>query len=330
MGERFLGYVINRRENSDPTKGDHAIVRLVAIINPDTGNYEKLDSEQTKIHCPPDGTIFCPGFYADFNSRFNNYSFLEFSITPSQKKESVAYQVTDYIIDYKNNTPKGINLPRLLPYEGKLKAIIENRYLSPKELNETIDKQNVFNGEDIAFFLYDQLQNLALGMFNYRATSDEITSAYGKEVQKFTLESDLVVSDSKNLLYTLIRRCHNNLPRGSLIDFMNDKQLSDWFSNKFGDVVGVNKQSVANICNFSEIQSQEDNLDLIRFERIKSKAEAIDLDIQNRMPPYFITGKIHILQSLTIMRWITQKCIRMIFTKNTAVMNSNGQINLQT
>lgn len=278
MSGRFLGYITDRIRSSDPSKSDHAKVRIAAIKNPDTGNYEKLNDEQKKMYGPPEGEIFCPNFYSDRNDGFNRCSFVEFSITPSQKKVNV-FDQTDYKIDYPSS-PKGINLPRLIPYEGKLKKIIENRYLSPKELNERIDKQKVFNGEDISFFLYDRLENLALGMFNYKASSNEIISAYGKEVQNFTLESNLVVSDSKNYSYVIISKSHNNLTRGSLIDFMDDQQLSDWFSKRFGDVVEVNKQAVANICNFSEIQSQEDNLDLIRFERIKSKAEAIDLDIQ--------------------------------------------------
>jgi hypothetical protein len=276
MEERFLGYVIDKIENRDVSKGNHAIIQLVAIRD-SKGKYEKLDTKQKEEYCPPEGKIFCPGFFADFNSNFNNCPFVEFSIILGNKKGNDSLKNPEFIINYRT-TPKGVNLPRLLPYKGKLKKIVENGYLSPKELNETIDKQNVFKGENVSFFLYDEVQNLALGKFTYDVSSKEITSAYGKEVQNFTLESDLVVSDSKNLLYALIRENYNNLSRGSLIDFMTDQQLSDWFSKKFGDVVGVNKQSVTVICDFPETQSQENILDSIRFKRIKSKTEAYNLD----------------------------------------------------
>ncbi len=279
MSERFLGFVSDRIKASDVNKGDNALIKIVAKRNEENGSYEKLSASDAKQFCPPEGFVFAPGYYAEFNSPFNAMQFVEFAIKKGLEKETRVFNQTDFIIDY-DFRPKGVNLIQMVPYNGKVPKIIANKYISPAELNNTLDKENLFEKINTNFLLYDENTNDAIGIFKYTAATDTIESNYGKEVQHFFIPSENMVFN-KNKRYALINLKGNTLERKSMIDFMTDQQLADWFSKKFSNSIGVNKQAISSICSFPEAQSQEDDLDLTRLERIKSKADAIELDIQN-------------------------------------------------
>lgn len=278
MSERFLGYVINQIKNSDPTKGNHAIIKVIAKKNLETGKYEKLNLEESKIYCPPNGNVFAPIYYSSFYSSFNTYQFVEFGIKKGEGKEQKGFNDTDYLVEY-DSKPKGVSLILTVPYNGKVETIIRNKYISQKELIDTLDKESLFSGQDTNFLIYDENTNDAIGIFKYIANSNSIEANYGKEVQYFHIPAEQMIF-TNDQRFALINVKGNTLERKGVIDFMNDSQLADWFSKKFNDIANLNKQAVSTICNFSESQSIEDDLDLIRLERVKFKADAINLDIQ--------------------------------------------------
>lgn len=44
MSERFLGYVLERKQNANPASPDHALIKIIA--RKETGIFKKLTDEQ--------------------------------------------------------------------------------------------------------------------------------------------------------------------------------------------------------------------------------------------------------------------------------------------
>lgn len=290
MAEKYLGYVTDKIPSNDESKGASAIIKVVAIK--ENGVYRKLSNDEAKKYCPPNGKIFGPQFYISYNSDFYDSTFIEFEISHGQEKEKKVINQTDFIINYIPH-PKTINLPRLVTYNGKVKEIISRGYLSPNEVNTTVDKANVFGGKSTKFFLYDSVEQKGIGTFKYQNNSDVIESNYGKDVQEFTIPSNSVVTDREGRSYLLFNEMQNTLERGSIIDFMTNQQLADWLKNKMKDAISIDKNTLTLICNLPESQSAEDDREASRFERLKDKAEAFDLNVQTLIelicthPKYF-------------------------------------------
>lgn len=290
MAEKYLGYVTDKIPSSEEGKGANAILKVVAIK--ENGTYRKLTSEEAKQYCPPNGRVFGPQFFIDYNSDFYNGPFIEFETHRNQETERKVFNQTDYIVNYTPH-PKAINLPRLVIYNGKIKNIVTNGYLSPNEVNATVDKNNLFGGKNAKFFLYDSVEQKAIGVFKYQSTSDTIESNYGKDVQEFKIPSEGVVSDKDGKSYLLFNEQQNTLERGSIIDFMTNQQLADWLKTKMKDITSIDKNTLSLICDLAESQSPEDDRDASRFERLKDKAEAFEINVQTLVelicahPKYF-------------------------------------------
>lgn len=277
MSDKYLGVVIDKIPSNDENKSPNAMIKVIAIK--DGGSYKKLSYEETKTYCPPTGKVFGPQFFAPYNSDFSSGPFVEFDIKRGQEKETKVLNQTDFIVDY-NIRPKAINLPRLLPYNGKIKTIVSHGYLSPTELAATVDVNSVFNGKTSTFFLYDQETKTAIGIFKYSSGNNSIQSNFGKDVQEFKIQSSDIVADADGASYLLFNPRSNTLERGSLIDFMTNQQLEDWFKSKVQSLSQIDREVLSHICEFAEAQSFEDDRDISRLERLKAKNEAIDIGLQ--------------------------------------------------
>lgn len=276
MAEKYLGYVTDTIRSNDESKGANALLKIVAIK--EHGNYRKLTSEEIKHYCPPFGQVFCPNFFNPQNADFYEGPFIEFETKPSETEKKVLNQ-TDYIINY-TPRPKAINLSRLVSYNGKIKEIIDRGYLSPNEVSRTIDMINVFAGRDTKFFLYDSVEQKGIGPFKYQNHSHTVESNYGKNVQDFIIPNNCVVFAKDDKQYLLFNEQQNNFKRGSIIDFMTDQQLEDWLKSKMKNIADIDRNTLSSICKFSESQSIEDDTESARFERIKNKITAFEIDIQ--------------------------------------------------
>lgn len=291
MSEKYLGYVCTRLHNSDESKGDNAIIRIIAKRDTDKGKYIKLTAESAKILCPPNGTVFGPLFFSKSNMSFNKGTFIEFSVKRGEEKEVKGFNDTEYIIDYFSN-PRAISLPRLVSYNGKLIEQIKKGYFDPREINSTINKE-MFGKENTVFFLHDQKSNKLVGLLKYDAINNDIKSNYGKEVQEFDINPDCIISDMNGIQYALLSEKNNELSRGVVLDYMSNHQLSDWFKNFIGNISGADRRVISKLCEIAEAQSLQDDLDVTRLERIKSKYEALEIDEQIMMdvimshPKYF-------------------------------------------
>ena len=276
MADKFLAFVSDKIPCNDDSKANNAILKVVAIK--ENGNYRRLSSNEAKICCPPNGEVFAPQFFKSDNSDFFEGPFIEFETKQNQETDRFILKKSDYIINY-NPRPKAINLPRLVPYNGKINKIISNGYLSPNEINTTIDKQNVFGGKDVKFLLYDSKEQNGIGFFKYQNSTNTIVSNFGKDVQEFKIPSNLVVSDKNGRNYLLFNEGQNTLERGIIIDFMTNQQLADWLKTKMKDIASIDKKTLSLICDFPESQSAEDDRDASRFERLKDKAEAFEINV---------------------------------------------------
>ena len=290
MAEKYLGYITDRIPSNDESKGDNAILKVVAIK--ENGSYRKLSSEEAKQYCSPNGRVFGPCFFNNQNNDFYEGIFIEFEIQLGKKKETKSFNETDYIINY-TPRPKAINLPRLVTYNGKIKSIVAKGYLSPDEVNITVDKSNIFGKKNAKFFLYDSVGQQAIGIFKYQSSSDSIESNYGKNVQEFLITPERVVADKDGKSYLLFNEQQNTLARGSIIDFMTNQQLADWLKTKMKDIASIDKNTLSLICELAESHSAEDDRDASRFERLKEKSDAFELNIQTLIelicthPKYF-------------------------------------------
>lgn len=276
MAEKYLGYVTDTIRSNDESKGANALLKVVAIK--ENGNYRKLSSKEIKHYCPPLGQVFCPNFFNPQNADFYEGPFIEFETKPSETEKKVLNQ-TDYIINY-TPRPKTINLPRLVTYNGKINKIITRGYLSPNEVIRTLDQINVFAEKDTKFFLYDSVEKKGIGILKYQNHSRTVEANYGKDVQEFIIPDDCVVFAKDNKQYLLFNEKQNTLQRGSIIDFMTNQQLADWLKSKMKNIADIDKNTLSLICDFPEFQSIEDDTEAARFERIKNKITAFEIDIQ--------------------------------------------------
>lgn len=290
MAEKYLGYVTDKIPSNDESKGASAIIKVIAIR--ENGTLRKLSSEEARQYCPPNGRVFGPLFFSSFNSDFCESTFIEFETFRNQETEKKVINQTDYIVNY-SSRPKAINLPRLVTYNGKINNIVTRGYLSPNEVNTTLDKKNLFGGKNAKFFLYDSVEQRGIGVFKYQSSTDSIESNYGKDVQEFKIPNTGVVADRDGRNYLLFNEQQNTLERGSIIDFMTNQQLADWLKTKMKDITSIDKNTLSLICELSESQSAEDDRDASRFERLKDKAEAFEINVQTLVdlicthPKYF-------------------------------------------
>lgn len=290
MADKFLGFVKDIIPSSDETKGNNAILKVIAIK--ENGNYRKLSSDEAKQYCPPNGQVFGAQFFKANNSDFCDGTFIEFETKANQETDRIIINKTDFIVNYIPR-PKAIILPRLVMYNGKINQIISKGYLSPNEINTTIDKQNVFGGKKSKFVLYDSIEQKGIGFFKYQNSTDTIESNLGKDVQEFKIPKSFVVSDKEGRSYLLFNEWQNTLERGSIIDFMTNQQLADWLKTKMKDIASIDKNTLSLICNLPESQSAEDDRDVSRYERLKDKADAFDINVESLVdlicthPKYF-------------------------------------------
>jgi len=153
MSERFLGYILERKQNN-------ALIKIVAKEK--DGIFIKLMDEQQREYCPPRGEVFAPNFFADEFADKNKdcweASFVAFSIEPagSIEEQNVSHpDYTDYIIDY-TFFPKQVSLTLLLPCP-QVSGILRDGYCNPAEIKTVIDTE-IFENQSSTFFVYDKTQ----------------------------------------------------------------------------------------------------------------------------------------------------------------------------
>lgn len=277
MAEKYLGYVTERIPSNDEAKGANAILKVVAIK--ENNEYRKLSPNEVKKYCSPNGYVFGPSFFNSQNCDFCNKAFIEFEISDSKIKEKKILNQTDYIVNYIPH-PKGINLPRLIDYKDTIDSIVKNGYLSPELLNATIDKKNIFGEEDIKFLLYNSTEQKGIGIFKYNKHLDAIEASIGKEVFEIIIPDYGVIVDNDSRKYLLFNEEQILVNQGSIIDFMTNEQIAEWLKIKMKDFASIDKKTISIISKLPEFQSTEDDRDASRFERLRRKAEAFEIDVK--------------------------------------------------
>ena len=296
MSERFLGYILERKQNN-------ALIKIVAKEK--DGIFIKLMDEQQREYCPPRGEVFAPNFFADEFADKNKdcweASFVAFSIEPagSIEEQNVSHpDYTDYIIDYK--LPRSpIPLRILLPCP-QVSGILRDGYCNPEEIKTVIDTE-IFENEkqspnnETYFLLYDKKQAAvksddtatpytAIGVFKYDSADYSVVPKTGKEIQSYTISDEEIVKGKNGAEYILPKE--DQLQKNDkIIDCMTDEQLSAWFNAKIKDYIQIGgniaKETWDTLCRFPEYESTRDNVNAARLNRIKQKIETIQCNTED-------------------------------------------------
>ena len=293
MSERFLGYVLERKQNANPESPDHALIKIIA--RKENGIFKKLTDKQSQTYCPPRGEIFAPNFFASKNNGFNAAAFVELSIRPAEQKEeqNISHpEHTDYIIDYAY-LPRQVSLTLLLPYP-QVSGILRDGYCNPAEIKTVIDTE-IFENQASTFFLYDKTQvavksehtpatYTVIGVFKYDSADHTIAPKTGKEVQTYTISDEQIIRGKNGAEYILPEE-HQLQKNDKIIDCMTDDQLSAWFNTKIKDYIqvggNISKETWDTLCSFPEYESARDNVNAARLNRIKQKIETIQCNAED-------------------------------------------------
>jgi len=293
MSERFLGYVLERKQNANPESPDHALIKIIA--RKENGIFKKLTDEQSQAYCPPRGEIFAPNFFASKNNGFNAAAFAELSIRPAEQKEeqNISHpEHTDYIIDY-TFFPKQVSLTLLLPCP-QVSGILRDGYCNPAEIKTVIDTE-IFENQSSTFFVYDKTQvavqsehtpatYTVIGVFKYDSADYAVTPKTGKEVQSYTISDEQIIRGKNGIEYILPEE-HQLQKNDKIIDCMTDEQLSSWFNAKIKDYMQISteisKEAWNTLCRFPEYESARDNINAARLNRIKQKIETIQCNTED-------------------------------------------------
>lgn len=299
MSERFLGYVLERKQNANPASPDHALIKIIA--RKENGIFKKLMDEQQREYCPPRGDVFAPNFFASKNNSFNAAAFVELSIRPAEQKEeqNISHpEHTDYIIDY-TFLPRQVSLTLLLPYP-QVPDILMDGYCNPEDIKMVIDTE-IFENEKQSpnnekyFLLYDKKQAAvksddtatpytAIGVFKYDSVDYSVVPKTGKEIQSYTISDEEMVKGKNGAEYILPKE--DQLQKNDkTIDCMTDEQLSAWFNAKIKDYIqvgeNISKETWDTLCSFPEYESARDNVNAARLNRIKQKIETIQCNTED-------------------------------------------------
>lgn len=293
MSERFLGYILERKQNANPESPDHALIKIIA--RKENGIFKKLTDEQQREYCPPRGDVFAPNFFASKNNSFNAAAFVELSIRPAEQKEeqNISHpEHTDYIIDYAY-IPRQVSLTLLLPC-SQVSDILMDGYCNPKEIKTVVDTE-IFEHQASTFFLYDQTQvaaksehtlvrYTAIGVFKYDSADYAVAPKTGKEVQSYTISDNQIIRGKNGVEYILPEE-HQLQKNDKTIDCMTDDQLSAWFNAKIKDYIQVGgniaKETWDTLCSFPEYESARDNVNAARLNRLKQKIETIQCNTED-------------------------------------------------
>lgn len=299
MSERFLGYVLERKQNANPENPDHALIKIIA--RKENGIFKKLTGNQSQAYCPPRGEVFAPKFFASMNNSFNAAAFVELSIRPAEQKEeqNISHpEYTDYIIDYAY-LPRQVSLTLLLPCP-RVSDILMDGYCNPEEIKTVIDTE-IFKNEKQSpnnekyFLLYDKKQAAvksddtatpytAIGVFKYDSADYSVVPKTGKEIQSYTISDEEMVKGKNGAEYILPKE--DQLQKNDkIIDCMTDEQLSAWFNAKIKDYIQIGgniaKETWDTLCRFPEYESTRDNVNAARLNRIKQKIETIQCNTED-------------------------------------------------
>ena len=293
MSERFLGYILERKQNANPESPDHALIKIIA--RKENGIFKKLTDEQQREYCPPRGDVFAPNFFASKNNSFNAAAFVELSIRSAEQKEeqNISHpEHSDYIIDYAY-IPRQVSLTLLLPC-SQVSDILMDGYCNPKEIKTVVDTE-IFEHQASTFFLYDQTQvaaksehtlvrYTAIGVFKYDSADYAVAPKTGKEVQSYTISDNQIIRGKNGVEYILPEE-HQLQKNDKTIDCMTDDQLSAWFNAKIKDYIQVGgniaKETWDTLCSFPEYESARDNVNAARLNRLKQKIETIQCNTED-------------------------------------------------
>ena len=299
MSERFLGYILERKQNANPESPDHALIKIIA--RKENGIFKKLTDKQSQTYCPPRGEIFAPNFFASKNNSFNAAAFVELSIRPAEQKEeqNISHpEHSDYIINY-TSLPRQVSLTLLLPCP-QVSDILMDGYCNPEEIKTVIDTE-IFENEKQSpnnekyFLLYDKKQAAAksehtlarytaIGVFKYDSADYSVVPKTGKEIQSYTISDEEMVKGKNDAEYILPKE--DQLEKdGKIIDCMTDEQLSAWLNAKIKDYIQVGgniaKETWDTLCSFPEYESARDNVNAARLNRVKQKIETIQCNTED-------------------------------------------------
>ena len=255
--------------------GNNARVTFLGYKN-SAGDYIALERSKCKAVFDPDGKVFAGKFQFDRDvNPISPYSFIEFSVTQSQK--SADFDGDDYIVDYDQKTvQKSFSSIINVNYQTSL----ESGFITQQEINSCLNKAELKNNG--GYFLIRSGDYL-YGLFKYESSTDTVRPVKGKEANAYIIDQDIyqrccIKYNQKEYFLGNV----NALPfkQSGIIDCMDDKQLGEWFKEQLKTCaeaekfLSIKKEVFQNFA--SKFKETDDIIDEKRLERVKGKLDSLE------------------------------------------------------
>ena len=267
LASRIIGFI-------EPL-GNNARVTVLGYKN-SAGDYIALEKSKCKSVFYPDGKVFAGKFQFDRDvNPISPYSFIEFSVTQSQK--SADFDGDDYIVDYDQKTvQKSFSSIINVNYQTSL----ESGFITQQEINSCLNKAELKNNG--GYFLIRSGDYL-YGLFKYESSTDTVRPVKGKEANAYIIDQDIyqrccIKYNQKEYFLGNV----NVLPfkQSGIIDCMDDKQLGEWFKEQLKTCAEaekflyIKKEVFQNFA--SKFKETDDIIDEKRLERVKGKLDSLE------------------------------------------------------
>ncbi|MBR4396850.1 MAG: hypothetical protein IKS93_03240, partial [Methanobrevibacter sp.] len=267
LASRIIGFI-------EPL-GNNARVTVLGYRN-GADDYITLEKSKCKSVFYPEGKVFAGKFQFDRDvNPILPYSFIEFSVTQSQK--SADFDGDDYIVDYDQKIiQKSFSSIINVNYQTSL----ESGFITQQEINSCINKAELKNNG--GYFLIRSGDYL-YGLFKYEASTDTVRPVKGKEANVYIIDQDVyqkccIKLNQKEYFLGNV----NALPfkQSGIIDCMDDKQLGEWFKDQLKTCaeaekfLSIKKEVFQNFA--SKFKETNDVIDEIRLERAKGKLDSLE------------------------------------------------------
>ena len=267
LASRIIGFI-------EPL-GNNARVTVLGYKN-SAGDYIALEKSKCKSVFYPDGKVFAGKFQFDRDvNPISPYSFIEFSVTQSQK--SADFDGDDYIVDYDQKTvQKSFSSIINVNYQTSL----ESGFITQQEINSCLNKAELKNNG--GYFLIRSGDYL-YGLFKYESSTDTVRPVKGKEANAYIIDQDIyqrccIKYNQKEYFLGNV----NALPfkQSGIIDCMDDKQLGEWFKEQLKTCaeaekfLSIKKEVFQNFA--SKFKETDDIIDEKRLERVKGKLDSLE------------------------------------------------------
>ena len=267
LASRIIGFI-------EPL-GNNARVTVLGYKN-SAGDYIALEKNKCKSVFYPDGKVFAGKFQFDRGvNPISPYSFIEFSVTQSQK--STGFDGDDYIVDYDQKTiQKSFSSIINVNYQTSL----ESGFITQQEINSCINKAELKNNG--GYFLIRSGDYL-YGLFKYESSSDTVRPVKGKEANAYIIDQDIyqrccIKFNQKEYLLGNVNAL--SFKQSGIIDCMDDKQLGEWFKEQLKTCaeaekfLSIKKEVFQNFA--SKFKETDDIIDEKRLERVKGKIDSLE------------------------------------------------------